>query len=443
MVKTLQKFFFTLFCVLIFSEAFGQEPTVTFGSLDPGPYARGSSIAVPFTMNDPDGRIAAESNKFQIWLYKANGSGVQVSSALGEYAGHYATFVNGKMHTSVPPGSYQIRIRITRVKDAAGTEGIKEYTCPTPITVSAGSAVKAELEATIGQAFSDRTSTVQAFGQCTGSPYNNFKFKNASADAAGTSLAAMATIQDAFDPTNIRSLSLNQNFFADLTHYTIFVKALRQGINLFDKVILAWLGGLTAFITLLVWYFSVYLSKDEISLVSKIVSNLLLFLIPVAFILGALRKKVNVFDTFIEGAKAGFETTVKIIPYLVAMLAAISVFRYCGALTYIIDGIKWVVASFGADTRFTDALPVALMKPLTGSGSKAMMIDTMTTFGPDSFPGRLGSIFNGSADTTFYIVALYFGSVGIKKSRYAIQAGLIADLAGVIAAILVAYLFFG
>ena len=219
--------------------------------------------------------------------------------------------------------------------------------------------------------------------------------------------------------------------------------AIRQKINLFNRVIIAWLGGMTAFITLLVWCFVAYLSKEQISLVSKVASNLLLFLVPVVFITGALYKKVNVFEAFIDGAKSGFETSVKIIPYLVAMLVAISVFRNCGALDYINDGVRWAVTRLNLDTRFVDAMPVAYMKPLSGSGSKAMMINTMQTFGPDSFAGRLGCIFNGSADTTFYIVALYFGSVGIKKSRYAIPAGLIADLAGVIAAIFVAYLFFG
>ncbi|MDB5024376.1 MAG: hypothetical protein JWP78_2131 [Mucilaginibacter sp.] len=219
--------------------------------------------------------------------------------------------------------------------------------------------------------------------------------------------------------------------------------AIKQKINLFDRVIIAWLGSMTAFIALLVWGFTVYLSKEQISTVSKVASNLILFSIPVIFILGAIRKKVNVFEAFIDGAKSGFETSVKIIPYLVAMLVAISVFRNCGALGYINDGLRFVVNSLHLDSRFVDAMPVAYMKPLSGSGSKAMMINTMQTFGPDSFAGRLGCIFNGSADTTFYIVALYFGSVGIKKSRYAIPAGLIADLAGIIAAILVAYLFFG
>lgn len=219
--------------------------------------------------------------------------------------------------------------------------------------------------------------------------------------------------------------------------------AIKQKINLFDRVIVNWLGSMTVFITLLVWCFTAYLTKEQISTVSKVASNLMLFVIPVIFILGAIRKKVNVFEAFIDGAKSGFETSVKIIPYLVAMLVAISVFRNCGALSYMNDGLKWVVNSLHGDSRFVDAMPVAYMKPLSGSGSKAMMINTMQTFGPDSFAGRLGCIFNGSADTTFFIVALYFGSVGIKKSRYAIPAGLIADLAGVIAAIFVAYLFFG
>lgn len=219
--------------------------------------------------------------------------------------------------------------------------------------------------------------------------------------------------------------------------------SIKQKINLWDRVIIGWLGGLTAFITILVYCFTVYLTKDQISLVSKVISNTLLFAIPIIFILGALRKKVNVFEAFIDGAKGGFETSVKIIPYLVAMLVGISVFRNCGALGYMNDGLKWAVNQMHLDTRFVDAMPVAYMKPLSGSGSKAMMINTMQTFGTDSFAGRLGCIFNGSADTTFYIVALYFGSVGIKKSRYAIPAGLIADFAGVVAAILVAYLFFG
>nr|WP_294943134.1 spore maturation protein [uncultured Mucilaginibacter sp.] len=219
--------------------------------------------------------------------------------------------------------------------------------------------------------------------------------------------------------------------------------AIKQKINLWDRVIIAWLGGLTLFITGMVWYFTQYLDKEQIQVVSGIISNTLLFSIPVIFIIGALFKKVNVFESFIDGAKSGFEVSVKIIPYLVAMLVAISVFRASGALDFLNDGVRWACVKAGLDTRFVDALPVAYVKPLSGSGSKAMMISTMQTFGADSFAGRLGSVFNGSADTTFYIVALYFGSVGIKKSRYAIPAGLIADLAGVIAAIFISYLFFG
>ncbi|RZA00133.1 MAG: hypothetical protein EOP47_14905 [Sphingobacteriaceae bacterium] len=254
-------------------------------------------------------------------------------------------------------------------------------------------------------------------------------------------IIAQRAILGAADPTDVFIPCIIATFVATIAG--MIIVAIKQKINLFDKVIITWLGGLTTFIGLLVFYFSYYLDKEQISLVSKVASNLMLFAIPVLFILGGLRKKVNVFEAFIEGAKGGFETSVKIIPYLVAMLVAISVFRTCGALDYINDGVRWVFTQFNTDTRFVDALPVAYMKPLSGSGSKAMMIETMKTFGPDSFPGRLGSIFNGSADTTFYIVALYFGSVGIKKSRYAIPAGLAADFAGVIAAILVAYLFFG
>lgn len=254
------------------------------------------------------------------------------------------------------------------------------------------------------------------------------------------SIIAQRAILKAADPTDIFIPCIIATYVATVAG--LLIVAVRQKINLFNPVVMGWLLGLTAFIGLVVWYFTVHLSKEQISEVSKVVSNLLLFLIPVAFILGALRKKVNVFESFVEGAVGGFETSVKIIPYLVAMLAAISVFRNCGAMGYIVDGFQYAFSHFNIDTRFTDALPVAFMKPLSGSGAKAMMIDTMTTFGPDSFVGRLACVFNGSADTTFYIVALYFGSVGIKKSRYAITAGLFADLAGVIAAILISYLFF-
>ncbi|MGF7037300.1 nucleoside recognition domain-containing protein [Mucilaginibacter lappiensis] len=254
-------------------------------------------------------------------------------------------------------------------------------------------------------------------------------------------IIAQRAILNAANPTDVFIPCIIATYVA--TVVGLLVVAIKQKINLFDRVIITWLGSLTAFITLLVWCFTHYLTKGQISTVSTIASNLLLFTIPVLFILGGLIKKINVFDVFIEGAKSGFETSIKIIPYLVAMLVGISVFRSCGALDYMNDGLRWVCVQFNMDTRFVDAMPVAYMKPLSGSGSKGMMISTMQTFGVDSFAGRLGCIFNGSADTTFYIVALYFGSVGIKRSRYAIPAGLIADLAGVIAAIFVAYLFFG
>ncbi|NHA02925.1 hypothetical protein G7092_03925 [Mucilaginibacter sp. HC2] len=254
-------------------------------------------------------------------------------------------------------------------------------------------------------------------------------------------IIAQRAILNAANPTDVFIPCIIATYVA--TVVGLLVVAVKQKINLLDRVIIAWLGGLTVFITLLVWCFTHYLTKGQISAVSNIGSNFLLFTIPVMFILGGLIKKVNVFDAFIEGAKSGFETSVKIIPYLVAMLVGISVFRSCGALDYMNDGLRWICTQFNLNTRFVDAMPVAYMKPLSGSGSKAMMINTMQTFGVDSFAGRLGCIFNGSADTTFYIVALYFGSVGIKRSRYAIPAGLIADFAGIIAAILVAYLFFG
>lgn len=254
-------------------------------------------------------------------------------------------------------------------------------------------------------------------------------------------IIAQRAILNAKDPTDIFIPCIIATFVSAISG--MLLVAIKQKINLFDKVILAWLGGIICFIVLLVWYFTAFLTKEQIGLVSKVSSNLMLFLIPVIFITGALYKKVNVFENFIDGAKSGFETSVKIIPYLVAMLVGIAVFRACGALDYMNDGLRWIVTQLGLDTRFVDAMPVAYMKPLSGSGSKGMMINIMTTYKPDSFAGRLGCIFNGSADTTFYIVALYFGSIGIKKSRYAIPAGLFADLAGIIAAIFVAYLFFG
>lgn len=222
---------------------------------------------------------------------------------------------------------------------------------------------------------------------------------------------------------------------------SMIIVAIKQKINLFDKTIFAWLGGITMFILFVLWYLST-LEKQEIETFSKVYSNLILLSIIVLFVAGGLIKKVNVYETFVAGAKEGFTTAVKIIPYLVGMLVAISVFRNSGALEMVTDGMAWTIAAMGFDTAFVDALPVALMKPLSGSGARGLMIDAMQEYGPDSFIGRLVCIFQGSADTTFYIVALYFGSVGVSKTRYAIPFGLIADFIGVIAGIFIAYLFF-
>ena len=225
------------------------------------------------------------------------------------------------------------------------------------------------------------------------------------------------------------------------TIVSLIAVAIKQKINLFDKTIFSWLGGITAAILLLLWYLSI-LSKEELEVFSKVYSNLVLLLIIVSFIAGGIYKKINVYDAFIDGAKGGFETAVRIIPYLVGMLVAISAFRNSGAMDYLTQGMKWIFMALGLDTAFTEALPVALMKPLSGSGARGLMIDAMKEHGADSFIGRLVCIFQGSADTTFYIVALYFGSVGIKKTRYAISYGLLADFIGVIAGIFLAYFFF-
>jgi spore maturation protein SpmA len=253
-------------------------------------------------------------------------------------------------------------------------------------------------------------------------------------------IMAQRAILGAKDPSDIFIPCLIATYVATVTG--IIAVSIRQKINLLNGVVLSWLGGMTAAIVAMIWYFTNYLTKQEIELFSKVFSNLVLFSIIIVFIVGALRKKVNVYDAFIEGAKGGIQTSLTIIPYLVGMLVAISVFRNAGVLGYIVGAMNWVFTHLGINTDFTPALPTALMKPLSGSGSKAMMIDAMKTYGVDSFVGRLACVFQGSADTTFYIVALYFGSVGIRKTRYAISCGLIADLAGIIAAIFVAYLFF-
>ena len=217
--------------------------------------------------------------------------------------------------------------------------------------------------------------------------------------------------------------------------------AVIQKINLLDKVVVAYLGGLTAIVAGIILYFS-SLPKEQISETSTFAANFFLMSIIILFIVLALIKKVNVYDAFIEGAKEGFNIAIKIIPFLIAILVAIGIFRASGAMDFIISGIAAFFAWIGVDTQFTGALPVAFMKPLSGSGARGLMIDAMNTHGPDSFIGRLACTMQGTTDTTFYIVAVYFGSVGIKNTRHAIGCGLLADLAGFTTAILVAYLFF-
>lgn len=217
--------------------------------------------------------------------------------------------------------------------------------------------------------------------------------------------------------------------------------SLYQKINLFNKTILTYLGGLTALIVGLIIYFST-LPQEKVTEISSVAGNVILFSIMVFFIVLAALKKVNVYEAFIEGAKDGFKIAVKIIPYLIAILVAIGVFRASGAMDFVIEGISALLSFLGVNTDFVGALPTALMKPLSGSGARGMMVDAMNTHGADSFVGRVASTVQGATDTTFYIIAVYFGSVGIKNTRYAVTCGLIADFAGIIASVLLAYLFF-
>lgn len=217
--------------------------------------------------------------------------------------------------------------------------------------------------------------------------------------------------------------------------------AIYQRINLFDWVIMAYLGTLITLVGLLIWYFST-ISQEQIALISKVASNLILFTIIISFITLAWIRKVNVYESFIEGAKEGFGVAINIIPYLVAMLVAIGVFRASGALDMLVNGLGWVMAQMGVNTDFVPALPVAFMKPLSGSGARGLMLDAMKTYGVDSFVGRVASSIQGGTETTFYILAVYFGSVGIRKTRYSVTCGLIVDVAGAIVAIWLAYLFF-
>ena len=244
----------------------------------------------------------------------------------------------------------------------------------------------------------------------------------------------------AAQPTDVFVPILLATFFSTLAG--IIAVSVYQKINLLNRTILLFLGGASLFIAGIIYFFTT-LSREMIDIYSTTTANVFLFLIIIGFILAGIRKKVNVYDAFVEGAKEGFTTAVRIIPYLVAILVAIGVFRASGSMDYIINGVATLVGWCGIDSEFVAALPTAIMKPLSGSGARGLMVDAMTTYGADSFVGRMACIFQGSTDTTFYILAVYFGSVGISKTRHAVPCGLLADLAGIISAIFICYLFFG
>ena len=243
----------------------------------------------------------------------------------------------------------------------------------------------------------------------------------------------------AAQPTDVFIPILLATFFS--TIMGVLITSIYQHINLFNRTIILTLGGACVLVSAVIWGFS-RLDGETMNIVSTTVANILLMMIIMAFILAGVFKKVNVYDSFIEGAKDGFTTAIRIIPYLVAILVGIGVFRASGAMDYVIQGIGSLVEACGIDSDFVAALPTAMMKPLSGSGARGMMVDAMTTYGADSFVGRLSCIFQGSTDTTFYILAVYFGSVGIRYTRHAVACGLLADLAGIIAAIFISYLFF-
>ena len=255
------------------------------------------------------------------------------------------------------------------------------------------------------------------------------------------SILALRAMKGSVNPTDVFLPILIATFISSMVG--LIYTAIVQKINLLNGVVLAYLGGMTALIGAIAGY--VYYLKDpeKISVFTNLLSNILLFSIIIAFISVAFYKKINIYDAFIEGAKDGFQVAVTIIPYLVAMLAAIGVFTASGAMDYVLDFFRFLFSHMGVDTRFVDGLPTAFMKPLTGGGARAAMVESWVDHGVDSFVGHLTSILQGSTETTFYVLAVYFGSVGIKKTRYAATAGIIADIAGIIAAIFVTYLFFG
>lgn len=243
----------------------------------------------------------------------------------------------------------------------------------------------------------------------------------------------------AANPTDVFMPILVATFIA--TFVGIISLCIKQKIRLYDPVLLTWLGGMVSLIAFLVWFFS-SLSQDAVSLWSGFIANFLLFSVIVAFILAGLKRRINMYDAFITGAKEGFSTAVGIIPYLVAILVAIGMFRASGAMTFITDGLESLIGLFGLDTEWVAALPTALMKPLSGSGSRGMMVDLMNTYGVDSFVARVSASIQGSTDTMFYVLAVYFGSVGVKKTRYAVSYALLADVIGSISGVIAAYIFF-
>jgi spore maturation protein SpmA/spore maturation protein SpmB len=243
----------------------------------------------------------------------------------------------------------------------------------------------------------------------------------------------------AADPTDIFIPCMIATFAATMA--ALFIVSFKQRINLFQPVILGWVGGISLLIALLVLYV-VKLDGPTAQLFSGKLSNGIILVLFVLIVLGGIYKKIDVFDAFVEGARGGFETAVRIIPYIVGMLIAISLLRTSGSFDVLINGVKYLFAALGTDTRFVDGLPTALIKPLSGSGARGMMLDTMKTYGVDSFAGKLASVLQGSSDTTFYVVAVYFGSVNIRNTRYAIGSMLLADLVGILTSIWLAYLFF-
>ena len=254
------------------------------------------------------------------------------------------------------------------------------------------------------------------------------------------SIIALRAASGSTDPSGIFLPILMATFVSSMVG--LIITSIIQKINLFQPVIIAYLGGAMALLGLFFWYMS-GLDKESLTIVSKLISSLLIFGIIISFLLLGLLKKINIYESFIDGAKDGFGIAIKIVPYLIAMLCAVGVFTASGAMDVLLDGIRFLVELTGIDTRFVDGLPTAMMKPLSGGGARGMMVESWATNGVDSFVGNLTSVLQGSTETTFYVLAVYFGSVGIKNIRYAVFAGLIADLAGIIAAIFIAYYFFG